>query len=539
MKRNVMIGVLIAIVVAFVIWGISLQQQQQRLVLQQEVIVVASSDEQQVLGTLSKGTSLWLDKECDEQWCHVQWGDEAAKFKMPTKFSIDKEKERGKDSTPPTEQQLQIASDAKIYHEQSDDAKIIAVITANQEFPAFSVNDDWATVNMPNGIGYIQMDTTMTTVDKNLYDAVEAVQDTPLYQFDNLERRSQIGTLHAGEPVEVIDTTRYYYIIQFGNGEAFVAREHVQPTTNASVKELVLKSEATGTLMSDEPIVVHTQMDNDANVMAILEPNMRYVSVGQWREWSVIRIGGRVGYVQQQPSQDGIAVLHYEHVLPEEDVKKFPQTAHTIVTQQQFKAQMAFLAAEGYDTISKENLLSYIQGSYVLPQKAVLITFDGGLLSSKEYAYPILKERGFQAVQHVIAGRLTRAEGQQVFNAKKEQFLTTAEMKMLQDVFDMEAQTFNLVSLHDKLSILVQVNPDVVRDDFRQMVDTLGTVTSFAYPYGQYSEAVIDVLHQYGFMMGFTQQAADVTVNSSIMTLPRYTITQETTQEQFEKIVGQ
>lgn len=535
-KRTAVLSIVIVSVVLFIIWGMSFQHKEQRIVLQQEVTVVDIKGEQKILGTLAANTMIWLDdvQQCDEEWCTVIWGDMTAKFEMTEQVVIEKVKEREEIASQEATETIQIARDTIVHNAQQP----IGTIVANQTFPAISFTDEVAIIQLANGLGEVALSDTMTTTATQLSEAIEVTKDTTIYQFDQYERRYAIGTLYAGEAFEVIETMRYYYVIQFGNGEAYVPREHTQPATQHMVEALYLKSEATGSIMANEPLTVHTSMATNAPVLAVLEPEMRYVSVGQWQEWAIVRIGGRVGYVQADTThEDGIPVLHYEHIIPSKDVDTFPAT-HTVTTLEQFIEQMTYLATEGYMTVSKDNVLDYIDGSYVLPRKAVLVTFDGGLLSAKEYAYPVLQERGFQAVQHIIASRLDRAEGEQSFSLTEEQFMTLKDINMTKDVFDMEAQTFNLVGVAEEKSIFVQLPIEIVKDDLRQLVNELGTVTSFAYPHGQTSEQVVKALQEYGFLMAFTREARDIVVGDNAMLLPRYSITTETTFDMFKEIVA-
>ena len=76
-----------------------------------------------------------------------------------------------------------------------------------------------------------------------------------------------------------------------------------------------------------------------------------------------------------------------------------------------------------------------MRGEVILPMHAVLITFDDGLLSTKEYAYPILKDYAFTAVQHVISSRIGSQQQDRTFDVNGPlQFFTEQEMTELADV---------------------------------------------------------------------------------------------------------
>ena len=97
-----------------------------------------------------------------------------------------------------------------------------------------------------------------------------------------------------------------------------------------------------------------------------------------------------------------IPVLMYHHVNP--------HTGDTVtVTPEVFAQQMSFLAAEGYETLSVDELMEFIAGEKSFGQKAVAITFDDGWLDNLFYAVPVLKSIKFKATFFIITARVDAA----------------------------------------------------------------------------------------------------------------------------------
>ena len=94
-------------------------------------------------------------------------------------------------------------------------------------------------------------------------------------------------------------------------------------------------------------------------------------------------------------SAPGVPVLNYHQV---EDKDGNPLTLWT----DQFEAQMAYLAAEGYTTITIDEMMDAYEHGTPLPEKPVIITFDDGYADNYENAYPILKKYGFKATIFLI-----------------------------------------------------------------------------------------------------------------------------------------
>lgn len=77
-----------------------------------------------------------------------------------------------------------------------------------------------------------------------------------------------------------------------------------------------------------------------------------------------------------------------------------PNTA--VITSEVFREHMEALNEAGYQTISEEDLVTYVRHGGLLVEKPILITFDDGYLDNYEQAFPILKEFGMKASMYVI-----------------------------------------------------------------------------------------------------------------------------------------
>ena len=67
-----------------------------------------------------------------------------------------------------------------------------------------------------------------------------------------------------------------------------------------------------------------------------------------------------------------------------------------------FENQMRFLNKQGFTTLNTNDFLSIIEGSVLLPEKPIMITFDDGWLDNWIYAFPILKKYGIKAVVFAV-----------------------------------------------------------------------------------------------------------------------------------------
>lgn len=74
-----------------------------------------------------------------------------------------------------------------------------------------------------------------------------------------------------------------------------------------------------------------------------------------------------------------------------------PQPGLVTISPENFAAQMAWLAGNGYHTASCADLENFLSGQ-PLPARSVMLTFDDGYLDNYVHAYPILRRHGLHAV---------------------------------------------------------------------------------------------------------------------------------------------
>jgi peptidoglycan/xylan/chitin deacetylase (PgdA/CDA1 family) len=173
-----------------------------------------------------------------------------------------------------------------------------------------------------------------------------------------------------------------------------------------------------------------------------------------------------------------------------------PQTrGRLLMSASAFEEQMRYLKREGYHVISLKQFLDFAALRQQLPRKTVVLTFDDGWRSFKEYAYPILKELGFPATLFIytdfIGARIA---------------LSWAEIKDLaQEGFDVEAHTKTHEDMRKKATESdeeynrrMQVELVQPLAIFRQRVGQ--TPRILAYPYGSHDDGVFKRVREAGYV---------------------------------------
>jgi peptidoglycan/xylan/chitin deacetylase (PgdA/CDA1 family) len=104
----------------------------------------------------------------------------------------------------------------------------------------------------------------------------------------------------------------------------------------------------------------------------------------------------------REPAAERIPAVEYHH-------STFRLADDVMMQTEWFREQMAWLADNGYRTLTSEQLASFLDGGYV-PAKSVILTFDIGTAQRADYAeniLPVLKQYGFHALFFVLVNAIS------------------------------------------------------------------------------------------------------------------------------------
>ena len=187
-------------------------------------------------------------------------------------------------------------------------------------------------------------------------------------------------------------------------------------------------------------------------------------------------------------SAPGVPVLNYHQV---EEKNGNPLT----LWPDQFEAQMAYLADEGYTTITIDEMMDALENGTPLPEKPVIITFDDGYADNYEYAYPILKKYGFKATIFLIYD----------FTNAYPNYLTWEQIDEMKNsgLIHFESHTMTHANLAELDSA------DDLRHEIADSHDLLSEKLGYdmhyiAYPGGRVNDEIEEITHAAGYRGGFT-----------------------------------
>ena len=163
------------------------------------------------------------------------------------------------------------------------------------------------------------------------------------------------------------------------------------------------------------------------------------------------------------------------------------------VSPQTFNAQMAWLASNGYHTITFNDVRLYWSRVAPLPSKPVIITLDDGYQDLYSAAFPILRTYGFTAVAYIVSGFVGRKA-----------YVTSDEILQM-DHYGIEigAHTVNHADLARTSDPMLTYE---LVESKRWLQQLLGhPVVDMAYPSGQFNALTILEVQKAGYYSATTE----------------------------------
>ncbi|MFA5857663.1 MAG: polysaccharide deacetylase family protein [Elusimicrobiota bacterium] len=220
-----------------------------------------------------------------------------------------------------------------------------------------------------------------------------------------------------------------------------------------------------------------------------------------------------------------ITVLYYHHVgLPPWGVKFKGGFVHPWM----FARQMEWLKKKYFRVVPLTDLVSYLRGDVVLPERTAVLTFDDGYHDFYLYAYPVLKKYNYPAAVFISPGLIGGYNewDHEKIHAK----LPLMTMEQVNDtiasgLIDYGAHTLT----HPFLSKLddEKVIAEVVGSKKLLETKTGRPVLSFCYPYGDYDRRVCEIVKK-EFSVAFTTHRGFVYKDSSPWELKRVEVKRNT-----------
>lgn len=202
----------------------------------------------------------------------------------------------------------------------------------------------------------------------------------------------------------------------------------------------------------------------------------------------IVRAGSKEAEVLKVP------ILLYHHISTDFDTSN----AISIISPKDFRLHMTAIKAQ-FTPISLREYVDFVNctdGSKTMPSNPIIVTFDDGYLSNYEVAYPILRELEIPATIFIVTDTVGAKGGDGKVNYTHFNWEQAREM-INSGLIEIQSHTND----HVKLATLTR---DAVNFELRKskylIEKNLGTTCDMiAYPYGSYSDSVIEASHKAGY----------------------------------------
>ena len=207
----------------------------------------------------------------------------------------------------------------------------------------------------------------------------------------------------------------------------------------------------------------------------------------------------------EAPHNAPVPILMYHVIAPPLPNAPYPDL---YVKPEDFRAQVAWLAAHGYHAVTLRQVYDYWRGEHALPRKPVVLTFDDGYHSDFTVALPTLRARRWPGVLNLEVRNLQPVWGTRPGMVRK---LIAAGWEV-----DAHTMTHPDLTTVDPAQLRFQVagSRAAIRRMFHQPVDF------FCYPAGRYDDAVLAAVRAAGFL-GATTETEGLARPDSLYTLDR------------------
>lgn len=207
-------------------------------------------------------------------------------------------------------------------------------------------------------------------------------------------------------------------------------------------------------------------------------------------------------------------VLVYHHVS-----ERSP--AITSVSPAQFEQQLQYLAYQQFSVWPLEKIVRFLKSKQALPDKVVAISFDDNYRSVYQEAFPRLKARGWPFTIFVSSDAVDqRHQWQANWQQLREMAADGAT------IANHSASHGHLLQQHTQESDSQwqqRIRLDIMKGG-RRIEQEIGTVSRlFAYPYGEYNQALSTLVAELGYT-AFGQHSGAIGQFSHPQQLPRFAI---------------
>ena len=226
----------------------------------------------------------------------------------------------------------------------------------------------------------------------------------------------------------------------------------------------------------------------------------------------------------EEPSAAPAAAVSQEvfslPVIMYHSIRKGPESDYA-VTPETLENDLAYLRANGRQSVSPDDLIRYVRNGLPLPEKPVLLTFDDGFYNILCYAVPLLQKYGNCATVNIV-GEFSETLAAADSHTPAYSYLTANDLREMAQSGCISFGNHTMTMHHRGERMGCKIRPDENEETYRAVLradlaaaqvflrNAVGTEPIvFAYPYGFECEEARPVLREMGFCITLTCYEGD------------------------------
>jgi|GEM_PF-1213416 len=211
-----------------------------------------------------------------------------------------------------------------------------------------------------------------------------------------------------------------------------------------------------------------------------------------------------------------------------------------------FEQLCKVIVSYGYKTITFMDLLDYIEGKKMLPEKPVIITSDDGYQNIYTHAYPILKKYGLKMTVFLATGLIAAEEGQRRMNEfdfdvpevpRRPMLIWPEVIEMAENGLEFQShgvthRRIGEIPLEDAYFEITRSKADIEEN-------LLNTCLFISWPHNSYSDEVLAMLPGAGYSAAVTYKGGIENIKTmDIYAIKRIQVYSNTGAANYAEIMG-
>ena len=206
-------------------------------------------------------------------------------------------------------------------------------------------------------------------------------------------------------------------------------------------------------------------------------------------------------------SEPGVSVFMY-HRFGED---KYPSTN---VTEKQFISHIDYILENKIKILSLEEIVKTLERNEKFNEKAIAFTVDDAYSSFYKIAWPLFRDNNIPVTLFISTD---------IIDKKTKGYMTWSEIKKFIDEGGIVGQHTS-THLHMPLNNVSEIKKDIL-NSHKSWIKNIGFIPKlFAYPYGETSNEVIEILKEFDISHSFGQHSGVVSSYDNHYYLPRFSL---------------